>query len=82
VKTGRYDYANLTRAIVSDETDGFIKIVAEEGFDHIVGVEASSLIHEIAVAMAGGLTVADTGSTFHAYPTLSEGVRYACQSMA
>jgi pyruvate/2-oxoglutarate dehydrogenase complex dihydrolipoamide dehydrogenase (E3) component len=86
VKTGKYDYANLTRAIVSDETDGFIKIVAEEDSGHIlgghiVGVEASSLIHEIAVAMAKGLTVGDIGNTFHAYPTLSEGVRYACQGM-
>ncbi len=86
VKTGKFDYANLTRAIVSDETDGFIKIVAEEGSGrllggHIVGVEASSLIHEIATAMAKGLTASDVGSTFHAYPTLAEGVRYACQGI-
>ena len=86
VKAGRFDYANLTRAIVSDETDGFIKIVAEEGSGHIlgghiVGVEASSLIHEVSAAMAGGLTVSDIGNTLHAYPTLSEGVRYACQAI-
>ncbi|MFC2041952.1 dihydrolipoyl dehydrogenase family protein [Chloroflexota bacterium] len=86
VKVGKYDYANLTRAIVSDETDGFIKIVAEECSGrilggHIVGVEASSLVHEIAAAMAGGMSVSDIGNTFHAYPTLSEGVRYACQAV-
>lgn len=86
VKVGKYDYANLTRAIVSDETDGFIKIVAEGDSGrilggHIVGVEASSLIHEVALAMAKGLTVGDIGNSFHAYPTLSEGVRYACQAM-
>jgi pyruvate/2-oxoglutarate dehydrogenase complex dihydrolipoamide dehydrogenase (E3) component len=86
VKSGKYDYANLTRAIVSDETDGFIKIVAEEGSGrilggHIVGVEASSLIHEVAAAMAGELSVSDIGNTLHAYPTLSEGVRYACQAI-
>jgi pyruvate/2-oxoglutarate dehydrogenase complex dihydrolipoamide dehydrogenase (E3) component len=85
VKVGKFDYANLTRAIVSDETDGFIKIVAEGGSglilgSHIVGAEASSLIHEIAAAMAGGVTVSDIGNTLHAYPTLSEGVRYACQA--
>lgn len=86
VKVGKYDFANLTRAIVSDETKGLVKIVAEEGSGrilggHIVGVEASTLIHEVAVAMARGLTVADIGDTFHAYPTLSEGVRYACQGI-
>ena len=85
VKVGKCDYANLTRAIVSDETDGLIKIVAEGGSDlilggHIVGAEASSLIHEIAAAMAGGVTVSDISNTLHAYPTLSEGVRYACQA--
>ncbi len=85
VKAGKFDYANLTRAIVSDETDGFIKIVAEGGSgrilgSHIVGAEASSLIHEIAAAMAGGTNVTDIGNMLHAYPTLSEGVRYACQA--
>jgi len=85
VKVGKFDYANLTRAIVSDETDGFIKIVAEGGSGrilggHIVEAEASSLIHEIAAAMAGGMMVSDIGNTLHAYPTLSEGVRYACQA--
>jgi len=85
VKVGKFDYANLTRAIVSDETYGFIKIVAEGGSGrilggHIVGTEASSLIHEISAAMAGGMSVSDIGNTLHAYPTLSEGVRYACQA--
>ena len=86
VKSGKFDYANLTRPILSDETEGFIKIIADEDSGrirggHIVGAEASSLIHEVAVAMAGGLTVSDIGNTFHAYPTLSEGVRYACQAI-
>ncbi len=86
VNVGKFDYANLTRPIVADETSGFIKIVAEEKSGrilggHIAGAEASSLIHEIAIAMAGGLTVSDVGGTLHAYPTLSEGVRYACQAI-
>jgi len=84
VKVGKFDYANLTRSIVSNETEGFIKIVAEEDSGrilggHIMGAEASSLIHEVAAAMAGGLTASIIGDTLHAYPTLSEGVRYACQ---
>ena len=86
VISGKFEYANLTRAIVSGETDGFIKIVAEEGTGrilggHIIGAEASSLIHEVTAAMAGGLSVSDIGNTLHAYPTLSEGVRYACQAI-
>ena len=87
VKVGKFDYANLTRSIVSNETEGFIKIVAEEDSGrilggHIMGAEASSLIHEVATAMAGGLTASIIGDTLHAYPTLSEGVRYACQAIS
>ncbi len=82
VKVEEFDYVNLTRAIVSGKTHGFIKIVAEGGSgrvlgDHIVGTEALSLIHEIAAAMTGGASVSDVGNTLHAYPTLSEGIRYA-----
>lgn len=85
VKVGRFKYADLTMPLTSGETDGFIKIIAEEGSGriiggHIVGAGASGLIHEVAAAMAGGLTTRDIGGTFHAYPTLSEGVRYACQA--
>jgi pyruvate/2-oxoglutarate dehydrogenase complex dihydrolipoamide dehydrogenase (E3) component len=86
VKTGRFEYSSMTRPIVSGEMDGFIKIVADEDSGlilggHIVGSEASSLVHEVAAAMAGGLTAATVGNTLHSYPTLSEGVRYACQAI-
>jgi dihydrolipoamide dehydrogenase len=86
VKIGKFDYANLSRSIVANEMDGFIKIVAEEDSGrilggHILGAEASSLIHELALAMRMGATISDVGNMFHAYPTLSEGVRYACQAI-
>lgn len=85
VSTGWFDYSNLTRSIIADETQGFIKVLADQETGrilggHIIGTEASSLIHEIAAAMAGGQTASQVGDTLHAYPTLSEGVRYACQA--
>ncbi len=79
-------YDVLTRAIVSNKTDGFIKIVAEEGSGrilggHILGAEASSPIHEVAAAMLKRLP-ADIGNTLPMpCPTFSEGVRYACQAV-
>jgi pyruvate/2-oxoglutarate dehydrogenase complex dihydrolipoamide dehydrogenase (E3) component len=86
VKTGRFNYADLTLPVTAGETDGFFKIIAEAGTGriiggHIIGSGASSLVHEVAAAMAGGLTARDIGGTFHAFPTLSEGVRYACQAI-
>ena len=84
---GRFNYADLTRPIVMGETEGFIKIVAEESSGHILGAhilgsESSTLIHEVAVAMAAGATVSNVGAVLHSYPTFSEGIRYACQSLA
>ncbi len=86
VATGRFDYADLTRPIITGETGSFIKIVAEASSGkilggHIIGSDASALIHEIAAAMKGNLTAVDIGDVLHAYPTLSEGVRYACEAV-
>jgi dihydrolipoamide dehydrogenase len=86
VKAGRFNYADLTRPVFSGETEGFIKVIAEEGSGrilggHIIGSEASTLIHEIAAAMEGGLSVVDIGRTVHSYPTFSEGIRYACETI-
>ncbi len=53
----------------------------ELNYDIIIGAEASGLIHEVVAAVAGDMSVSDTGNTLHAYPTLSEGVRYACQAI-
>ncbi|MBN1855891.1 MAG: NAD(P)/FAD-dependent oxidoreductase [Dehalococcoidia bacterium] len=87
IVTGRFEYANLTRSILTGETEGFVKIVVDASNGtilggHIIGLEASSLIHEVSAAMKAGLTAKDLGSTLHAYPTLSEAVRYACQAAA
>ena len=86
VRSGTFKYADLTRAIVSGETEGFIKVVADgtSGLilgGHIFGSEASTLIHEIAIAMAARATASDVGNVLHSYPTYSEGVRYACQAV-
>jgi len=86
-KVGRFAYPDLTRSIISGETEGFIKVIVEEGSGrilggHIVGSDAGLLIHEIAAAMAGGVPVSTVGNLLHSYPTFSEGVRYACQAVS
>jgi dihydrolipoamide dehydrogenase len=68
------------------EISGFIKIIGEERTDrilgaHIIGPHASDLIHEVAVAMKTGRTVADIAGTIHAHPTLSEGIMEAAEDL-
>jgi len=82
IRVGRFDLRALGKAHADDEIEGFVKIVVESGTDrilgaHIVGHEASCLIHEIAVAMRAGVPVRDLGEMVHAHPTLSEAVMEA-----
>ncbi len=77
VKTGRFPYAANGKALGLRETDGFVKIVSDTDSGdilgvHIVGAQASTLIHEAAVAVRLGATARDLAHTVHAHPTLSE----------
>jgi dihydrolipoamide dehydrogenase len=78
-KVGRFQFRALGKAHAMGEISGMFKIISDEGTDkilgaHIIGPHASDLIHEVAVAMEGGLTVKDIAHTIHAHPTLAEGV--------
>ncbi|RJQ56438.1 MAG: dihydrolipoyl dehydrogenase [Nitrospiraceae bacterium] len=78
-KVGRFQFRALGKAHAMGEISGLFKIISDEGTDkilgaHIIGPHASDLIHEVAVAMEGGLTVKDIAHTIHAHPTLAEGV--------
>ena len=77
VKVGRFPYAANGKALGLHETDGFVKTVSDADSGdilgvHIVGAQASTLIHEAAVAVRLGASAADIAHTVHAHPTLSE----------
>jgi len=67
---------------VANETDGFVKILADATTDrilgaHIIGPDAGTLIHEIVVAMEFGASAEDIARTCHGHPTLAEAVKEA-----
>ena len=77
VKVGRFPYAANGKALGLRETDGFVKTVSDADSGdilgvHIVGAQASTLIHEAAIAVRLGASAADIAHTVHAHPTLSE----------
>lgn len=77
VKTGQFPFVANGRALSLGATDGFLKIVAraDDGLvlgAQIVGVNASDLIAEFALAIEAGMTVEDIALTIHAHPTLGE----------
>ncbi len=85
VKVGRFPYGASGMALGMGEADGFVKTITDaESNDilgvHIVGVQASTLIHEAAVAIRLGASAMDIAHTVHAHPTLSEMVMESAEA--
>lgn len=85
VKRSRFSFAALGRAMAVGETEGFVRIISEEGTGvvlgaQIVGPEASDLISEVALAIEMGATVEDIALTIHPHPTLPEAIMEAAES--
>ncbi len=81
-KTGKFSFMGNGRAKANFAADGFVKILADQTTDrilgaHIIGPMAGDLIHEICVAMEFGAAAEDVARTCHAHPTYSEAVREA-----
>jgi len=79
---GKFPFTANGRAKANQQTDGFVKILADAKTDrvlgaHIIGVNASELIAESAVLMEFGGSAEDLARTCHAHPTLSEAVKEA-----
>ncbi|WP_121744294.1 dihydrolipoyl dehydrogenase [Natronorubrum halophilum] len=82
---GQFPFRASGRALTTGDSDGFVKIVADEadGFvlgASIVGPEASELVAELGLAIELGATLEDIASTVHAHPTLSESVMEAAEN--
>jgi dihydrolipoamide dehydrogenase len=85
VKIGRFPFAASGRALAAGETEGFAKVItdAKDGLIlgvQIVGMEASNLIAEAALAIEAGITAEDLALTIHAHPTLPEAIMEAAEA--
>jgi dihydrolipoamide dehydrogenase len=77
VSVGRFPFMANGKAQALGEPDGFIKVVADKGTGeilgvHILGAEATEIIHEFAVGRTVEATLEEIIHTIHAHPTLSE----------
>lgn len=77
---GKFPFTANGRARSMQQTDGFVKILADKATDrvlgaHILGYNAGEMIHELAVLMEFGGSSEDLARTCHAHPTMSEAVR-------
>ena len=79
---GKFPFLANSRAKVNNETEGFVKIIADEKTDKVLGVSmisavAGTMIAEAAIAMEFGASAEDIARTCHAHPTYSEAVKEA-----
>jgi dihydrolipoamide dehydrogenase len=86
VKVSKYPFASNTKAPMLREGSGFIKVIANSASGeilgvHIIGPQATELIHEAAIAMQMRGTVQDVAAAIHSHPCLHEAMQRAAQSL-
>ena len=85
-KIGKFSFMANSRAKAIDDAEGFVKILADEKTDkvlgaHLIGPHVGELIAEIGVAMEFGASSEDIARTCHAHPTFSEAIKEAALSV-
>tara|TARA_B100000989_G_scaffold296426_1_gene279664 strand:+ start:208 stop:1608 length:1401 start_codon:yes stop_codon:yes gene_type:complete len=85
-KVGKFPFIANSRAKAIDKPDGFVKILADQKTDkvlgvHIIGPHAGEMIAEMSVAMEFGASSEDIARTCHAHPTFSEAIKEAALSV-
>tara|TARA_B100001057_G_scaffold487003_1_gene569054 strand:- start:471 stop:1877 length:1407 start_codon:yes stop_codon:yes gene_type:complete len=81
-KVGKFPFLANSRAKVNNETEGFVKILADKSTDkvlgvHIIGPHCGDMIAEMALAMEFGASAEDIARTCHAHPTHTEAIKEA-----
>ena len=82
-KSGSFPMRALGRSRASMDIDGFVKVLADENTDeilgvHIIGARAADMIAEAVVAMEYRASAEDISRMSHAHPTYTEAIKEAC----
>lgn len=82
-KTGSFPFRASGRAVASGDMDGFIKVLADQETDeilgvHMIGPRAADMIAEAVIAMEFRASAEDVTRASHAHPTYTEAFREAC----
>ncbi len=87
INVGKFNFAANGRALATDATEGFVKIIADAKTDKILGAQilgrnAGELISEIVTHIEYGGSAEDLARTIHAHPTMSEAVKEAALAVS
>lgn len=86
IEVTRVRFNEVTKPIIDRETEGFVKVIARASDGQILGAgitgeEATTLISELVVAMAGKVSAWTVGDAIHPYPSLPEMVRWTADQV-
>ncbi|HZH02567.1 MAG TPA: dihydrolipoyl dehydrogenase [Myxococcaceae bacterium] len=85
VKVGTFPFSAITKATISEEGAGMIKVVSDKKYDevlgiHLVGPHATELLAEACIALKLETTTEEIARTMHAHPTLSEIIKEGAEA--
>ena len=82
---GKYKYINSGMGKAFEDTTGFVKVLVDKNNKilgcHILGSEASTLIHEVILAMKYDIKANEISNMVHIHPALSEVIQRAFSSI-
>ena len=84
---GSYPFSGAGRARCMGATEGFVKILAHQTTDrvlgvHIIGARAADMIAECGLALEFGAAAEDIARTVHGHPTFAEALQEAAMGIA
>ncbi len=87
VQVARFPMQAIGKAVLQEQTDGMVKIVADKRYGevlgvHIIGPHATELIAEAVLAIEMEVTVEELAHTIHPHPTVSEGIGEAAMVLS
>jgi dihydrolipoamide dehydrogenase len=82
IKVGKFPFTASGRAMAANDTQGFVKLIADAETDrilgcHIIGGNASELIAQAVIAMEFGSSAEDLALTVFAHPSMGEAIHEA-----
>ncbi len=82
IKIGKFPFSASGKAVATNETDGFVKVIINEKTEEVLGVhiihaEATEMIAEASIIKSHEGVATSVLNTIHAHPTLSEAMMEA-----
>ncbi|WLR49714.1 dihydrolipoyl dehydrogenase [Bacillus tianshenii] len=79
VKTGKFQFRAIGKALVFGEADGFVKFVTDKDSEdllgvHMIGPHVTDMISEAGLARVLDATAWEVAHTIHPHPTLAEAI--------